>query len=816
MINFELELSSQLNVKGSTYKNIPWNRSLDVLNELAAKGTISYEGKPLLVDLFSKVPFFYEVTRDSSGQLMLSGKIQLKEPLDLSQCRFMAPCNPPWFIFNQYLKVIGTDVSWLELQKLPRAINKKELDELLEESNFENAPQLKMAFQGAIQVDPNPLLQLTDRTGAFANLVMDYGQGKRITLPLELNSQGRNLAAEAYWEKDLLETGFMRKKMEGSHYYCPLDKVGKSLAFLLELGWKIYDVKGNQVILESNRTLELEPMQERIHLKGKIEFGDFEADLKNVLGSFNRRERFIDLGSGKTGLLTSNDLGTLAEEIEMVASQPTLKNHQVGLIESTAGWIIPPSLKELMEGVQSSENPAPQFRAELRPYQQKGLAWLHKLYQTGLHGVLADEMGLGKTIQLLALLSLLDPQARHLIVVPTSLLFNWEREIERFLPELAHYRHHGLNRQERLPGKGVVLTSYNTLRTDLGLFKEINWDCVILDEAQLVKNPDTQTAQALYNLKSRFRLVITGTIIENHARELWAHFHFLMPGLLGDRDTFEKNLSLTQVDSRYVRKIHKMIRPFILRRKKEEVAKDLPSLEEHITFVEMEEEQRQAYDNFLAATRQGLLKKVQLEGQSNQRMQIFEALLRLRQITCHPVLVSQILSTPANNSGKMDALWLDLETIREEGKKALIFSQFASMLHLIANKLKAEGIPYCILEGATDDREKPVKQFQEDPTIPFFLITLKAGGVGLNLTAADYVLLYDPWWHEAAEKQAIARAHRIGQTKPVIAKRYITIESVEEKMLSLKKAKSSLFENILDGDLTGESLTMDDLNYLLT
>ena len=228
----------------------------------------------------------------------------------------------------------------------------------------------------------------------------------------------------------------------------------------------------------------------------------------------------------------------------------------------------------------------------------------------------------------------------------------------------------------------------------------------------------------------------------------------------------------------------------------------------------MTAEQRRLYEEFLAASRQGLLKKVELEGQNKHRLAIFEVLLRLRQIACHPLLVGHLTSENCG-SGKMDALFMDLEAIREEGKKALIFSQFASMLHLIARELSAQGIPFCLLEGATVNREEEVRRFQEDPNVPIFLMTLKAGGVGLNLTAADYVLLYDPWWHEAAEAQAISRAHRIGQKKPVLAKRYIVAESVEEKLLTLKKAKKALFSSLIEGDLSGPELSLDDLAFLL-
>lgn len=781
-------------LKNMNLAKIPWSQSLDLLKKLAAHGKVTWKGRPLIVDLFSKIPFTYEVYKNDQGRLELHGKIELKTPVETSKC-FIASCRPAWFIFENQLKVIHTDVHGKDLQNLPRLITKEELEELQED-----AP-LKICFEGSLESNPHPVLVLTDRTGAFSNLFMDYGEGN--LLPFSGKEK------EKYWEKDLLETGYTKKIVDRSHYYCPLDKVGKSLAFLLELGWKVKDAKNKDVLLETKRDLSAENFKDRIALKGKLEFGSFAADLKDVVGSFNRRDRFIELGNGALGLVLDQDpLRDVAEELEVFESCATLKKHQLGLLkDNLESWQCSPDLKFLLKNTEGNISPSPHFQGTLRPYQSQGLSWLHQLQSTCLHGILADDMGLGKTIQVLSFLSLQEPSTRHLIVVPTSLLFNWEKEVEKFLPSFTCYRHHGSIRKEELPESGIILTSYNTLRNDLSLFQTILWDSIILDEAQVVKNSSSQIAKALYTLKSSFRLAMTGTVIENHPKELWAHFYFLMPGMLGDLQSFEQQLILGKSDSRYVKKVQKMIRPFILRRKKEEVAKDLPSLEEQITFVEMTEAQAIAYDNFLSSSKKGPKKN---------RLEIFEILLRLRQMTCSPLLISHLLSEPTDESGKLDALMLDLETIREEGKKALIFSQFASMLHLIGKKLQENDVPYCLLEGSTLDREKPVKAFQEDPDIPFFLISLKAGGVGLNLTAADYVLLFDPWWHEAAEAQAIARAHRIGQTKPVIAKRYITVSSVEEKMLKLKKAKSALFKDLLEGDLADSVLTEGDLEFLLT
>lgn len=454
------------------------------------------------------------------------------------------------------------------------------------------------------------------------------------------------------------------------------------------------------------------------------------------------------------------------------------------------------------------------FQGELRPYQQEGVSWLAFLYEFGLHGILADDMGLGKTVQVLAFLSQLETEQPILIVMPTSLIFSWKREIERFLPEAAVIVHHGPERPREvaaLQRSGIILTTYTTLRLDSDLLAQVNCEVLVLDEAQAIKNSRTQTFQAACKLHARLRLSLTGTPLENHLGELWAHFHFLIPDLFGDEKEFASELQAAEVDLRHLNRIKKKIRPFLLRRKKAEVARDLPEKIEQVVWVEMAESQRRIYEQFLS----GVRKKVQAEGMGKSRMEVLEALLRLRQICCHPLLLSGQLEEEVFESAKMEALLQDLEQVVEEGRKALVYSQFTSLLSLVGKQLRERNIPYAYLDGSTTNREEIVNRFQEDAALPLFLISLKAGGVGLNLTSADYVFLYDPWWNEAAENQAIDRAHRIGRKETVIAKRYVTVESVEEKMMKLKEHKRSLGDHLLDEDAGNASLTADDLLFLI-
>ncbi|MDP1881031.1 MAG: DEAD/DEAH box helicase, partial [Parachlamydiaceae bacterium] len=550
------------------------------------------------------------------------------------------------------------------------------------------------------------------------------------------------------------------------------------------------------------------------------------ANLKDVLGAFNRKEQFIQLSDHTVGLLPIGEiqqtLEDLNEEIEIIGQEVRIKKSKFGALESL--WEtsnLSPALTELkhqwkdFKGIQTIP-PSHTFHGYLRPYQQSGLNWLMFLNQYGFHGILADEMGLGKTVQILAFLSCLPLGKPHLILLPTSLVFNWRNEIHRFLPSFKVIVHQGVTRtqhQEELEKADIILTSYTILRVDLSLFKKMEFNCLILDEAQVIKNASTLTSQAVCQLIAQTRISMTGTPVENHLLELWSHFRFLIPDLLGSQQQFQAELLAAQSDRRYLERIKKKVNPFFLRRKKIDVAKDLPPRIDQVVWIEMGEEQRYLYDKMLVQFKTGLLKKVESDGIKAHRMEILEALLRLRQVCCHPLLVSQLSENPVNNSAKFDALFEDLETVIEEGYKVLVYSQFTSMLKLMAKESKARGWDFGYLDGSTTNREEEVNQFQNNPNRLIFFISLKAGGVGLNLTAADYVYLYDPWWNEAVEEQAINRAHRIGREDRVIAKRFIITESVEEKMMQLKAAKRLLAEDLFDSENLSE-LTLEDLESL--
>jgi superfamily II DNA or RNA helicase len=470
--------------------------------------------------------------------------------------------------------------------------------------------------------------------------------------------------------------------------------------------------------------------------------------------------------------------------------------------------------------------PVPEaVKAELRPYQRHGFNWLWFLYQYGMNGILADDMGLGKTLQTLVLLQKAqeaEGSQPSLIVCPTSVVYNWLNEARRFVPQLKTLNLTGPNRHglyKQIKDADIVLTSYSILRRDISALKSYPFRAVILDESQNIKNVESQTAAASKQIQSQHRLALSGTPIENRLSELWSVFDFLMPGFLGDLEQFKYRYSLPieeKGNRDAERRLKKQIFPFILRRMKRDVAKDLPPKIENVRTCELTDEQQALYLNILQEARDSVFAKVQDSASIGKNSAaIFAALMKLRQVSCHPALVGH----PEVDSGKFEALQEMLEEITSEGHRVLVFSQFVEMLSTIRRWLEKKGLPFEILTGDTPaaERQTMVDRFNRDERIPIFLISLKAGGTGLNLTGADYVIHYDPWWNPAAEDQATDRAHRIGQTKNVFVYRLIAKGTVEEKIMKIKERKRDLVDSIISADRTmGKLLTFDDLKDILT
>jgi len=467
----------------------------------------------------------------------------------------------------------------------------------------------------------------------------------------------------------------------------------------------------------------------------------------------------------------------------------------------------------------------PTFSGTLRPYQADGVAWLQFLRAAGLGGVLADDMGLGKTVQTLAHLAIEQAEGRldrpALIVCPTSLVPNWTLEAARFAPTLKLLPLHGPDRRERFAGIGrhdVVLTTYPLLTRDHEVLTAQDWHALILDEAQTIKNPNAETTRRALRLQARQRLCLSGTPLQNHLGELWSLFDFLTPGFLGSAQAFRVRYRTPiekQGDVGRQTSLARRVRPFLLRRTKEEVVQELPPKTEITEPVEMEAGQRAIYDSVRLAMHTKVRVAIAERGLARSGIIILDALLKLRQVCCDPRLLKlQATKHASAGSAKLSRLTEMLETMLSEGRHVLLFSQFTSMLALIGARLAAGGISYVQLTGDTADRTTPVRRFQAGE-VPVFLISLKAGGLGLNLTAADTVIHYDPWWNPAVEDQATDRAHRIGQDKRVFVHRLVTLGSIEEKMETLKEKKRALVASVLDAEHGGAlTLTEADVEEL--
>ncbi len=619
----------------------------------------------------------------------------------------------------------------------------------------------------------------------------------------------------------------------------PVDFLMKHVPALTSLGYEIYgeDKLKTARVNRSHPTLAFQVNSgiDWFDVKASVSFGDIEVAFKDIRRALQKRERYVKLADGSLGEIPQEwieryrHLFALGQDsqggLRFSAVQVTL----IDQLLSEEDWAqtdeeFRERSRRLREfsGIQAQELPTG-FTGELRPYQKTGYDWLHFLHQYNLGGCLADDMGLGKTVQVLVfLLALRERQhskKADLIVLPRSLLVNWQREAARFTPNLRILEYHGAGRERDLTvldQYDLVVTTYGIMMRDIQLLRQYQFHYVVLDESQAIKNPAAQTSRAARLLQSDHRLVMTGTPVENSITELWSQFAFINPGMLGSVDYFREEFAAPierKNDGDQSQLLRKMIFPFILRRTKAQVAPELPPRTERIIYTDMESGQRKMYVRTRDYYR-GLLMGLLDEGKQmeDMRFKILEGLLRLRQICNHPALIDHDFH---GESGKFELLIETLETLRSEGHKVLVFSQFVEMLKLLRRELEQRHVPYLYLDGRTTDRQERVDQFQSDPEIPFFLISLKAGGVGLNLTAADYVIHVDPWWNPAVEMQASDRTHRIGQDKPVFIYKLIVRESVEEKIVQLQEKKKDLVDQIISTD-SGflKSLNADDLQVL--
>jgi superfamily II DNA or RNA helicase len=731
-------------------------------------------------------------------------------------------------------------LEWLSLLRTrpPLEVPNKDRQEfattLLERSSaqVELPPELQWQEEEATAL---PILRLrsgADREGEGWSGRLTVGYGEFEVEPGA--GPPRIVSEQRVIERDLTkESGFVERltSLRLARDYWGMWKIRPALATdvlmnLVGAGWMI-EIDDRAVRLADGIEAEVESGIDWLDLSAGARFGDEVIPLPRLLADRARGRSLVTLSDGSIGLVTGAQLERFAALEGLEATREgryRFSRNQALLIDAMLALRGPvrgdQGFATLRERLASAAEVRPEqessrFHGELRPYQREGLGWMLHLRELGTAGCLADDMGLGKTVQLLALLDRVASEKPSLVVAPRSLLFNWKEEAARFTPHLRVLEYHGSGRQsEKLEDYDLILTTYGTLRADIEELSKKDFAYAVLDEAQAIKNAGSQTAKAVRLLRSDHRLALSGTPIENHIGELWSLFEFLIPGALGSARWFRQHFGGKAVSDARREALGRALRPLILRRTKEQVAPDLPEKVEQTLWCELEPDQRKTYEELRLFYRQTLLGDVAEKGMGRSTMQILEALLRLRQAACHPGLISGDAQAV---SAKLDLLMIELGDILDSGHRVLVFSQFTTLLGFVAQRLKKEKTAYLYLDGQTRDRKSVVDQFQSENGPPIFLISLKAGGTGLNLTNADYVFLLDPWWNPAVESQAIDRTHRIGQKNKVFAYRIIARDTIEEKILELQQSKRELADAILteeNGLL--QKLDLADLDKLLS
>jgi SNF2 family DNA or RNA helicase len=723
-------------------------------------------------------------------------------------------------------------------QVVIRIMERKQPSQQTGSTGFVSTLELSLGFQyGAL------LLPSRDETSAveselYTRTISDSGQSVWVKRLWEQESQVRRFLSNMQPQRTVADRFFFVEEAAlDALYYLSSEQCAE------------WDVSGFDTL--KTYVVRKEPLRLKAKLSLKKDSFKFDFDLLafsdddpipfgQVVEALFRNRSYVKLASGDHVRLNTTSMLSLLKAIGQSkdTSRPlyqallivhALETHEIE-IDADKGF------KEFMHRIHNFRELEPMllpsdFKGELREYQKEGCNWLSFLREYGLAGILADDMGLGKTVQTLAML--LAHHKKHkrlpsLIVAPTSVVYNWLSEAERFTPNLSKALFLGRDRGELLSTlqkenakkPDVVFTTYGIIRRDYETLKNIQFEFLILDEAQNIKNPESVGAVAAKTLKSFHRLALSGTPVENRLKELWSLFDFLMPDFLGTYKDFNENFerAIEAGLDGAGQKLRKIVHPFILRRLKSQVETELPDRTDIIQLCELEEDQRSLYLDVLDECRQKVFSEIASRGMSRSQISVLAALLRLRQVCCDPRLLKDREGEPPG-SAKLNSLLAMMYEIVDEGHKILVFSQFVSMLSLIREELDKAGTVYEYLDGQTPAQERleKVNRFNADAKIPIFLISLKAGGTGLNLTGADYVIHYDPWWNPAVENQATDRAHRIGQTRHVFNYKLITRGTVEEKILALQRKKKELADLVIGGDESvAKELTKEDLEFLFS
>ena len=792
--------------------------------------------------------FLLDFKENKVSGLLRNGEqqVELTEPLLVSEGQF--------FITN-------ASVEWLEDYNAFKYMDRLRQDKSITVENWERedwikslliktnypASQLPMGFNCQVNRKTRPKPQVHIQTAKYK-----YRGKEQLQATVQFNYQGAMARELSTNSKVALANGFLlfeRNREEEADFSAQLKSIGfrfndsngreeygwkllptaldSAVQKLIKLDWAV-TAHGKSYLKPQDMNAQLSSSgMDWFELKGEVDFGSEVLPLPELLKAAKKGQEYVRLGDGSFGILPLHWLANFTALSEIGVTEGDgfkFKKSQSLILDEFLAQVdhvkIDQSLEQSVKAIESFESvqevePPHNFVGKLRPYQKTGLAWMLFLQKMGFGGILADDMGLGKTVQILALLANRSTPNPSLVVAPKSLMFNWFAEAKKFAPHLKVLIHSGAGRDKSgrsFKGYDLILTTYGTLVRDVTHFKT-PFDYAILDESQAIKNQKTENFKAVVALNCQHRLCLSGTPIENSISELFSQFNFLNPGFINNSAILKQATAENEINSSTISKVKKALLPFILRRVKEEVAKDLPEKTEQILYCEMGDEQQQKYDEIKNYYRNQLLVDSDEKGAGG--IQVLAALLRLRQMACHPALIDPDQTTAS--SVKMEVLMSQVDELVAEGHKVLIFSQFRSFLQLIRQQLEYKRLKYAYIDGTVKDRAAQVDYFQNNSEVSTFLISLKAGGVGLNLTEADYVFIMDPWWNPSAEAQAVDRAYRIGQKRNVFAYRMICKGSVEEKILEIKQRKQKMANSLInDTPLTVSDLSKADLAHIFS
>ena len=780
--------------------------------------------------------------------------------------------QPAWLLLNDVLYFFEQD---FEGKKLVPFLNKRyiSIPTAKEETYFEKfvAPLIEKyhVYAEGFEIktekhNPSAILKVIYVEGGLSQLQLYFNYGdhvfalgseKKVTVHITRTGNDyvfTRIKRDTVWEKqkysELIKLGLKKTSaifynLELNHVnegedqsYSVLNWVNEHIDLLKEKGYTIEQSTGQKRFLFASNKIDFEIKEDNdwFDINAIVYFGIHPVPFISLKQHILHKKREFILPDGSIAIIPEKWFSQYGSLFSLADSGKSmkLKKHHIGLINDLAAdGIANVTLQRKLEKLNDFENiedvqmPV-HFKGELRSYQKAGYNWFSFLREYNFGGCLADDMGLGKTIQTLAMLQKLKEEDEHnhthstsLIVMPTSLIYNWLNEAKKFTPKLKILAHTGSTRNKDVSqfiNYDIIVTTYGIIRVDVNEIQDFYFNYIILDESQNIKNPSSKSFKSVKVLKSRHKLILSGTPVENSVGDLWTQLTFLNPGLLGTQSFFNEEYVQAiekKKDEEKARKLQAIIKPFVLRRTKEQVAEELPAKTEQVFYCEMSEDQATCYEKTKSAYRNDLLSSMDDGTYAKKQVQLLQGLTALRQLANHPKMIDE---TYTSDSGKFESVIHTLDNVLKGGHKVLIFSQFVKHLTIFKQYFEAENIPFAYLDGSTKNRGEIVSEFQENKELKVFLISIKAGGVGLNLTQADYVFILDPWWNPAVEQQAIDRSHRIGQEKKVFIYKFIARDTVEEKILALQNRKKRLASSLITTEESFfKSLSKDDIREIL-